>query len=143
MSVEIVEVGSDDHELWASAVDRFKGEGRVGDDGFLSDPTTVALVARAGTRVAGWAWGYRQIRPDGDTMLLLYELDVVTEERRKGIGTSLVEAFLELGQRGGHRRMWVLTEIDNEAATALYEATGGECVQSGQVSYQWEFLKRR
>lgn len=110
---------------------------------FLPDPTTVAVVARSGNRVLGWAWGYRQIRPDGDTMLLLYELDVVDEERRKGIGTSLVEAFLELGQREGHRKMWVLTEVDNEAAIALYEATGGERAQGGRVSYQWALLQRR
>ena len=143
MTTEIVEVGPDNPQLWSSAVNQFKGGHYVADDGFLSDPTTVALVAHTGDRVAGWAWGYRQIRPDGDTMLLLYELDVVAEERRKGIGTSLVDAFLELGQREGHRRMWVLTEIDNEAAIALYEATGGERVQRGNVSYQWQLPQRR
>lgn len=143
MTAEIVEVGQDNPELWSSAVNQFKGGHYVEDDGFLSDPTTVALVAHTGDRLAGWAWGYRQIRPDGHTMLLLYELDVVAEEQRKGIGASLVEAFLELGQREGHRRMWVLTEIDNEAAIALYEATGGERVQGGKVSYQWELPQRR
>lgn len=143
MDVEVVEVGPHDHELWASAVNRFKSGGGVGDNRFLSDPTTVALVARAGSRVAGWAWGYRQARPDGDTMLLLYELDVVAEQRRRGVGRSLIETFLSVARREGHRRVWVLTEVDNEAAVTLYEATGGERAPSGQIVYQWLLPRRR
>ncbi|MFP3882029.1 MAG: N-acetyltransferase family protein [Actinomycetota bacterium] len=138
MSVEVVEIGAAADRLWSTAVDLFRGVRHDQHDRFLSDPATVAFVAHDGGDVVGWAWGYRQLRADGDSMLLLYEIEVVESERRQGVGRSLVEAFLELGRLEGHRRMWLLTEADNREAVALYESIGGERSLSDKLYYSWQ-----
>lgn len=137
MSTEIVEIGAQDHRLWALAVAVFRGVEHEQHREFLDDPATVAFVARDQERIVGWAWGYRQIRADGDSMLLLYEIEVEEDERGEGIGRSLVEAFLALGRREGHRKMWLLTDEDNPAAMSIYEATGGRRSDKRDVSYWW------
>lgn len=70
-------------------------------------------------------------------MLLLYEIEVGEAKRGEGIGRSLVEAFLELGRREGHRKMWLLTDEDNAAATSSYEVAGGQRSHKRDVSYWW------
>lgn len=137
MPVEIVEVDTSDRELWASAVGLFRGVQHDSHDRFLLDPATVAFVARRGERVVGWAWGYRQLRADGDSMLLLYEIDVIEAERRQGTGRLLVEAFLELGRREGHRKMWLVAAEDNREARSLYESAGGQRPPTSDISYWW------
>lgn len=70
-------------------------------------------------------------------MLLLYEIEVVGDEQGRGIGRSLVKAFMDLGRREGHRKMWLLTDEDNAAATSIYEATDGQRSDKRDVSYWW------
>lgn len=137
MSVQIVEVGLAEHRLWAEAVALFRGVRHDQHIRFLSDSATVAFVARDDDRVVGWAWGHRLLRADGDSMLLLYEIEVIGDERGKGIGRSLVEAFLELGRRERHQKMWLLTDEDNSAARSVYEATGGRRSNQHDISYWW------
>lgn len=140
MSVEIIEVGAADHGLWATAVSTFRGVHHDRHDRFLDDPATVALVAHDGDRVVGWAWGYRQLRADGDSMLLLYETEVVEGEQGRGIGRSLVEAFLEVGRREEHRKVWLVTDEDNSAAKSIYEASGGRRSDRHDVCYWWSLV---
>lgn len=130
-------MGAQDHRLWALAVAVFRGVEHEQHREFLDDPATVAFVARDPEGIVGWAWGYRQVRADGDSMLFLYEIEVEEDERGKGIGRSLVEAFLALGRREGHRKMWLLTDEDNPAAMSIYEATGGQRSDKRDVSYWW------
>lgn len=138
MPVEVVEIGPGDIRLWADAVALFRGVQHDGRHQFLSDPATVAFVARDGEGVVGWAWGFRQLRADGVSMLLLYEIEVVESERRKGIGRGLVEAFLDFGRSAGYQRVWLLTEAVNKDAVSLYEETGGHRSDRGHVLYSWE-----
>ncbi len=138
MSVDVVEIGPEDHRIWAAAVALFRGVQHDRHHQFLSDPATVAFVARDGESVVGWAWGLRQPRADGDSMLLLYEMEVVESERRKGIGRDLVDALLDLGRSEGHRKVWLFTEADNNEAVSLYEETGGHRSARGHVLYSWE-----
>ncbi len=39
--------------------------------------------------------------------------------------------------REGHRTMWLFTDEDNDAATALYEATGGQHSPHTDAGYRW------
>ncbi len=139
MPVDIVEIGPGDDRIWAEAVALFRGVHHEQHHQFLSDPTTLAVVARDGDKIAGWAWGYRMLRADGDSMLLLYEIEVVESERRRGVGRALVEAFLDIGRREGHTKMWLLTDVANEEARALYEAAGGSRSKLAHDLYSWQF----
>ena len=44
--------------------------------------------------------------------------------RRRGIGTSLLQAMLSWGERAGLRRIWTLTASDNRAALRLQMKCG-------------------
>lgn len=138
MSVDVVAIGPGDHRIWAEAVALFHDVQHDRHHQFLSDPATVAFVARDGESVVGWAWGFRQLRADGDSMLLLYEIEVVESERGRGIGRELVNAFLDLGRSEGHRKVWLFTEADNHEAMALYEDTWGQLSDRDHVLYSWE-----
>jgi ribosomal protein S18 acetylase RimI-like enzyme len=75
--------------------------------------------------------------PDKGTEMFLYELGVVEDARRAGVGTALVDALRELAADRGCYGMWVLTEPDNAAANATYRRAGAVDVQPS-VMYSWE-----
>ncbi len=138
MTVEVVEMGAAEHQLWAEAVALFR-DVQQGKDRFLSDPSAVAFVAQDAAQIVGWAWGYRLLRADRDSMLLLYEIEVVESEQRRGVGRALVDAFLDIGRREDHTKMWLLTDVANEEARALYEAAGGSRSKLAHDLYSWQF----
>ena len=138
VACEVLLLDGDDHETWAEALATFRPGADARHEQFLSDPATVALIAQQGVGVVGWAWGYRQPRPDGHSMLLLYEIEVVEAHRREGVGRALLDAFLDVGRREGHSKMWLLTGEDNEAAKSLYQSAGGT-VTRDDVTYSWRF----
>lgn len=137
MSPRILAVTENDRDLWTAAVALFRGVDHDRHSEFIARPDTVAFLAVEDGHLVAWAWGYRQLRPDGDSMLLLYELEVVEHARRRGIGRSLVEAFLALAQTEGHRKMWLITGEDNGPAKALYKSTGGGRSDKDDVGYWW------
>lgn len=137
MTYQVRRVGVEEQEAWAEAVEMFRGAAHHRHGEFLDDPATVAFLAREGTEILGWAWGYRQLRPDGCSMLLLYEIEVTESRRREGIGRALLEAFLDVGRREGHQKMWLITGEDNEAAKSLYESAGGGRSTKDDVGYWW------
>jgi ribosomal protein S18 acetylase RimI-like enzyme len=71
-------------------------------------------------------------------MLLLYELDVAPESRRRGVGTALVEEMKGIAARQGCAEMWLVTEDDNDAALATYGATGGKWSDGADRVVAWE-----
>lgn len=139
MSLEVVEIGPAEHRLWAEAVARFRDVHQDRQDRFLSDPSAVAFVAQVAEQIVGWAWGYRLLRPDGHSMLLLYEIEVVESERRNGVGRTLLDSVLDVGRREGHTKMWLLTDETNEEAASLYEKAGGQRSDTADVVYWWRF----
>ena len=101
-----------------------------GDEGpapeFLADPACFLFVAEEEGRRVGRLYGYELARPDGRRAMLLYDVEVDETAQRRGHGRALVEALLAEARARGHFETWVLTEPDNDAALALYEATGAE-----------------
>ena len=55
---------------------------------------------------------------------ILYDLYVVPEARRQGIGRALMERARQFGQAGGASRLELSTAKDNTGAQALYESLG-------------------
>ena len=58
--------------------------------------------------------------------MFLYELGVDEPVRRRGIGSSLVEALAELARERGCYGMWVLTDEDNDRRAGDLRARGRE-----------------
>lgn len=100
---------------------------------FLAQPGHHLLISYdpSGTPT-GFVSGVEMVHPDKGREMFLYELGVSAEHRRRGHGRALTAALARLASERGCYGMWVLTERDNAAALATYQATGavddGDCV---------------
>jgi ribosomal protein S18 acetylase RimI-like enzyme len=89
-------------------------------------------------RPAGFVSGVETTHPDKGTEMFLYELAVDEQRRGQGIGAALVEALADLARSRGCYGMWVLTDLDNDAALATYRR-GGATAESTHVMLGWIF----
>jgi ribosomal protein S18 acetylase RimI-like enzyme len=93
---------------------------------FLSRSGHHLLLAEVDGLPAGFVTGVEIAHPDKGVEMLLYELGVDEPFRRRGIGSALVKALKTLAREVGCSGMWVPVEQGNDAATALYRATGAD-----------------
>lgn len=90
---------------------------------FLARDGHHMIWARAGGHDAGFISGIEITHPDKGTEMLLYELGVEPEFRRRGIATALVEELASVGRERGCHGRWVPVDADNEVAQKFYRAT--------------------
>jgi GNAT superfamily N-acetyltransferase len=90
---------------------------------YLADPHVLHWVAEADGTIVGHLLCYLQRRrADDHAQLLLYEIGVRGDHRRRGVGSALVAAMLEWMKDAAVPSVWVLA--DNEEAEAFYAACG-------------------
>ena len=105
---------------------------------FLRDPSHHLLLACRAERAVGFVTGVEMTHPDKGTEMLVYELAVAPDERRRGVATALL-ADLAAIARGRHcYAMWVLTDADNVAALAAYRSAGASA-ESEHVMLTWDW----
>jgi ribosomal protein S18 acetylase RimI-like enzyme len=102
----------------------------------LDDPCYFVLGARSGDAWIGWAVAIAIRRWQRDK-LFLYEVDVVEGLRRRGVGTSLIEAALAIARERSMAVTFVMTNASNEAAMALYRRTGAQRPHGDDVLLTW------
>src|ERR1041385_3525892 len=91
----------------------------------LQDPRTIFLVAFGGEEPIGFVLAYALPRRHGfNVTLLVYEVEVAAEHRRRGVATRLFAELERLARERGIEEAFVLTEADNAAASRLYESVG-------------------
>jgi ribosomal protein S18 acetylase RimI-like enzyme len=99
----------------------------------LADDRTIFLAAFQGDEPVGFAFGYELPRRHGaPTILFVYELEVEKAYRRQGIATRLLTELLRAAPGAA---AFLLTEMGNDPANALYESLGG--LRSEAV--MWDF----
>ncbi len=103
---------------------------------FLVEPAHHLCLAYEGGEPAGFVSGVELTHPDKGTEMFLYELAVDDRFRRRGIGSALVAALVDLARTRGCYGMWVLTDADNSAALATYQSSG-TTQQSEQLMLTW------
>jgi GNAT superfamily N-acetyltransferase len=59
-----------------------------------------------------------------EPQFLLYEVDVRRGHRKRGIGRALVERFMAEARTAGAFEVWVLSNVSNKAAMAMYTGCG-------------------
>jgi ribosomal protein S18 acetylase RimI-like enzyme len=91
---------------------------------FLREPGHHLLIAYVDGAPAGMVTGVETTHPDKGTEMFLYELGVDEGHRNRGIGRALAAALAALARDRGCYGMWVLTDDDNPAAIAAYQAAG-------------------
>ena len=105
---------------------------------FLNSTGHFLFLAYEDGEPVGFVSGVEMTHPDKGREMFLYELGVAVAFRGRGIGTALIAALRDLAQARGCYGMWVLTDDDNAAALAVYQAAGGG-TPSRPVMLSWEF----
>jgi len=98
---------------------------------FLNRAGHHLLLAEVHRTPAGFVTGVEIAHPDKGIEMLLYELGVDEDFRRRGIGSALVDALKALARDVGCSGMWVPVEQGDDVATALYRSTGAEEPEPG------------
>ena len=92
---------------------------------FLTDSNCYLLLALEDDRVVGSLNGYRLRLPCiRRPAFLIYEIDVRAESQNRGVGKSLVRAFINEAKKANAEEVWVLSNKSNVAAMAMYRACG-------------------
>ncbi len=92
---------------------------------FLEDPANVLIVALSEGRIVGLLRAHRLARYDGrGDEVLLNEIDVEPDWRRKGVATRLVSCLKGWARDERCSEIWIPTNASNAAAMRLYEKTG-------------------
>lgn len=89
---------------------------------FLRQPNHHLCIAYVDDEPAGFVSGVEITHPDKGTEMLLYELGVDDDFRRKGIGRALVLALRDLAHQRDNTGMWVPVDDDNEAGLTMYRS---------------------
>lgn len=137
-AVEVRLLGPDDAALVLSASHLF-------DAALLPDQTTAMLAsdrdflwfALAQGRPVGFASATMVLHPDQRPVLFLNEIAVEDEEQRRGIGTMLMQAAIDLARSRGWASTWVLAAKDDETAKAFYRSLSPATTQPS-VMFEWE-----
>lgn len=108
---------------------------------FLADENNYFLVAIKSQCVVGYAIAYCQNRVDMTRdMMCLYEIGVLKEFRRQGIGRVLINELIGICHNINAIKMWVPTNKHNISACTLYEKTGGiASLSRDEIIYTYKF----
>lgn len=137
--VDIRALGPGDDAAVVAAQHLFDGAAKpAAVAAFLADGRHHLLVAYEDGVPAGFVSGVELTHPDKGTELMLYELSVDDAFRRRGIGRALVDALAALGRDRGCYGMFVLTDLDNEAAQRTYRGSGARD-DGRHLMLTWDF----
>jgi ribosomal protein S18 acetylase RimI-like enzyme len=106
---------------------------------FLSDQNNLFLLAFEDDKPVGFLTAHRLQRFDKrKAEILLYEIGVHQDYRRKGVGKSLINEVKKWANEVGAAEIWVLTEKTNPAAISLYQSVGGKEESPGTIMYVYK-----
>lgn len=104
---------------------------------FFANPANLLAVAILDGMVVGMASGILYFHPDKPAQLFINEVGVSDRVRRRGIGRRLCRLLLDEALSRGCRSGWVATEIENDAARALYVSLGAREEFERAVVYEF------
>ena len=106
---------------------------------FLANPLNYLLIAVNDEKAIGYLFAYELQRPDRDqSMMFLYDITVIDEYRKKGVGTALVDRLKALCTNRHIMKMFVPTSRSNIPAVNLYQKTGAIIsTDTDAVSLTW------
>ena len=107
---------------------------------YLADPSHLMVLAVSNGEVIGQVRGVVHRHPDQPTELYIDNLGVTPARKREGMATRLLDDLVDWARDLGCAHAWVGTEVDNEAARALYQGRGSDAETF--VMYFYEFAAR-
>ena len=106
---------------------------------YLAEPGHLMLVAVDDGVVVAQCAAVVHHHPDKVTELYVDEMGTAPSHQRRGIARDLMRAMFDWGRELGCEEAWLGTELDNEAANALYRSVDG---RTDTMAY-YEFDLRR
>jgi ribosomal protein S18 acetylase RimI-like enzyme len=122
-------------------------EGKVWDSEqgkrFIENDDNALFIAFFEGKVSGFLTAHRLQRFDKrKAEVLIYEIGVHPNYRRRGIGKALIEEVKKWAKEVGADNAWVLTGKDNEAAMAMYKSAGGIEEAPGTIMWTYKFARK-
>ncbi len=87
---------------------------------YLTAPGHIMVLAFEGNLVVGQCAGVVHRHPDKPTELYVDEVGTASTHRRQGIAEAMLDELFAWGRALGCAEAWLGTELDNDAANALY-----------------------
>lgn len=117
-------------------------EGKVWDseqgEQFIGNNDNALFIAFWEGKASGFLTAHRLQRFDKRKAgVLLYEIGVHPDYRRRGIGKALIEEVKKWAKEVGADKVWVLTDKNNEAAMAMYKSAGG--IEEAPGTIMWTY----
>lgn len=109
--------------------------------GFILNQSTYGFVAKEKDIIAGFAYGYTLLRPDGKTMFYLHSIGMLPEYQDQGYGTGLLSFIKEYAKKTGCSEMFIITDKGNPRACHVYEKLGGENDHEDEIVYVYDYEK--
>jgi aminoglycoside 6'-N-acetyltransferase I len=100
---------------------------------YLATPGHLMVLAFDGTVVVGQCAAVIHRHPDKPTELYVDEVGTASTHRRQGIARMMMVEMFAWGRELGCEEAWLGTELDNDAANALYR--GFSPVEDGPIQY--------
>lgn len=100
---------------------------------YLGMPGHMMVVALDGDTVVGQCAGVVHRHPDKPTELYIDEVGTASTHRRQGVARAMLVELFAWGREEGCVEAWLGTELDNEAANALYR--GFAPVEDAAMAY--------
>lgn len=114
-------------ELASKVIESFYGANRKVNRAFFEKESSLTFVALEGDTIVGMVYGYVLDRPDTiKKQLFLYSIDVIDEYRRQGIGSKLLQAFLDSVDPKDVKNTFLIVDQTNEGALEFYKSLGGK-----------------
>lgn len=101
-------------------------------ENLLSDDRYYLFVATLKEKIVGYAIVFRfPAFTESGFLAYLYDIEVIKNQRNKGIRRRLVREILAELKKDGVTELWLGTSTDNAAGQALFTSTGG--IKSGET----------
>lgn len=86
----------------------------------------------------GFASSRFEVKPyDRSRWLYVDEVDVCADQRQRGAGKAIMRKLIEVAENSGCEELWLGTEVDNQAANALYRSLDPDEVETF-IGYTYE-----
>jgi len=89
---------------------------------YLATPGHIMVVAIDDGSIVGQCAGVVHRHPDKPTELYVDEVGTASTHRRQGIARAMLDELFAWGRELGCEEAWLGTELDNDAANALYRS---------------------
>lgn len=105
---------------------------------FLQEKNAFAYVAKDKDGIAGFAYGYVLVKPDGRRDFYLHAIDIMESYQKQGYGTGLMKYIYTHSKNIGCRKLFLITNKSNVSACRCYEKAGGVSTAVDDIVYVYK-----